>query len=100
MDFYKQRLAKMGIEVITPAKPDRAFIHTSIMEELLKEKFLPETKAGFISIMDKLKIKGAEGMILGCTEIPLLIKQDDYDLPLFSTLEIHAGAIVDFALSE
>jgi aspartate racemase len=99
MDFYKQRLGKMGIEVITPEKPDREFIHTSIMEELLKEKFRPKTKAGFISIMDKLKARGAEGMILGCTEIPLLIKQDDYDLPLFSTLEIHARAITDFSVT-
>lgn len=98
LDFYKKRLAKMGINVIIPEKKDRNFIHRSIMEELLKEKFLPETKAGFISIMDKLKNNGAEGIILGCTEIPLLIKQKDYDLPLFSTLEIHAEAIAGFAL--
>ena len=99
MDFYKTRLAKMDIEVITPEKQDREFIQTSIMEELLKEQFLPVTKSGFISIMDDLRNKGAEGMILGCTEIPLLIKQKNYDLPIFSTLEIHAEAIADFALT-
>lgn len=99
MDFYKTRLAKMGIEVITPEKNDRNFIHQSIMKELLKEKFLPETKSGFISVMNDLKSKGAEGIILGCTEIPLLIKQKDYDLPLFSTLEIHAEAIAEFSLT-
>jgi aspartate racemase len=98
MDFYKVRLLKMGIEVITPEKQGRDYIHSAIMEELLKEQFLPETKARFISIMNDLKEKGAEGMILGCTEIPLLIKQKDYDLPLFSTLEIHAEAIAEFAL--
>jgi aspartate racemase len=100
MDFYKSRLNKMGIEVITPDKADREFIHHSIMYELLKEIFLPETKAGFITIMDKLRNKGAEGMILGCTEIPLLIKQNDYDLPVFSTLELHAQEIANFALSD
>ncbi|MCG6187057.1 aspartate/glutamate racemase family protein [Maribellus maritimus] len=99
MDFYKTRLAKIGIEVITPEKNDRNFIHQSIMEELLKEQFLPETKSGFISVMNDLKSKGAEGIILGCTEIPLLIKQKDYDLPLFSTLEIHADAIAEFSLT-
>ena len=98
MDFYKERLAKMNIEVVIPEKRDREFIHVAIMEELLKEQFLPETHKKFISIMDELKAKGAEGMILGCTEIPLLIKQNDYNLPLFSTLEIHAEAIADFAL--
>jgi len=98
MVFYKDRLAKMDIEVVTPDKQAREFIHTAIMEELLKEQFLPETRKGFIAIMDGLKAKGAEGMILGCTEIPLLIKQKDYNLPLFSTLEIHAEAIASFAL--
>ena len=100
MDFYKNRLNNRSIEVIAPDKPDRDFIHHSIMNELLKEVFLPETKAGFIGIMDKLRKKGAEGIILGCTEIPLLIKQNDYDLPIFSTLEIHAEEIANFALAD
>ena len=100
LDFYKKRLALKGIDVITPEKSDREFIHNSIMNELLKEKFLPETKAGFIKIMDKLKDQGARGMILGCTEIPLLIKTEDYNLPLFSTLEIHAAAIAEYALQD
>jgi len=83
MDFYKEYLRKMDIKVITPEKNEREFIHSAIMNELLKEIFLPETKTGFIAIMDKLKAQGAEGIILGCTEIPLLIKQEDYTLPLF-----------------
>ncbi len=99
LDFYKKRLELQGIEVITPEKEDREFIHSAIMNELLKEIFLPKTKAGFIRIMDKLKESGAQGMILGCTEIPLLIKQNDYALPLFSTLEIHAEAIAKFAIT-
>lgn len=100
LEFYKERLHKMDIEVITPDKPEREFIHYSIMHELLKDNFSEETKTGFISIMNKLKAQSAEGIILGCTEIPLLIKQDDFDLPLFSTLEIHAEAIANFALQD
>lgn len=100
MDFYKKRLAQMGIEVITPEKNDREFIHASIMNELLKEVFLPETKTGFLKIMDKLQNQGARGIILGCTEIPLLIKAGDHELPLFSTLEIHAEAIANSAMEE
>ena len=98
LDFYKERLAAMNIELIVPNKEERDFIHTSIMEELLKEEFKESTRAGFVSVMDRLKNEGAEGMILGCTEIPLLIRENDYDLPLFSTLDIHAKAIADYSL--
>ncbi|WP_319480524.1 amino acid racemase [uncultured Draconibacterium sp.] len=97
LDFYKTRLAKHNIEVIVPEKQEREFIHNSIMNELLKEIFLPETKNGFLAIMNKLAEKGAEGMILGCTEIPLLISQDEFKEPLFSTLELHAKAIAEYA---
>ena len=99
MDFYKKRLSDMNIEVLTPEKKEQEFIHSAIMNELLKEQFLPETRKKFISIMNNLRTRGAKGIILGCTEIPLLINQADYDLPLFSTLEIHAEAIADFAIS-
>ncbi len=100
MNFYKDRLKQLDIELLTPPKPEREFIHYSIMNELLKELFLEETKNGFISIMEKLRTQGAEGIILGCTEIPLLISQEDYKLPLFSTLDIHAQAIAEYAVSE
>ncbi|WP_372648635.1 aspartate/glutamate racemase family protein [Draconibacterium sp.] len=100
LDFYKTRLAKHNIEVIVPEKPERNFIHSSIMNELLKEIFLPETKTSFLAIMNKLAEKGAEGIILGCTEIPLLISQVDFEQPLFSTLELHAKAIAEFATSD
>ena len=68
------------------------------MDELLKEQFKPETKKKFLSIISELQVKGADGIVLGCTEIPLLIKQQDTNLPVFNTLEIHAKAAVDFAL--
>ena len=99
MDFYTKRLAHSGIESLVPEKPEREFIHNTIMNELLKEKFKKDTKTKFVKIIDDLEIHGAEGIVLGCTEIPLLIKQDDVNLPVFNTLEIHALAAVDFALS-
>jgi len=98
MDFYTKRLKDAGIESLVPEKPDRDFIHDAIMNELLKENFKKETREKFLSIIDDLKAKGAQGIVLGCTEIPLLLKQEDVMLPLFNTLEIHAAAIVDYAL--
>jgi len=99
MDFYKKRLKAAGVNSIVPDKSDREFIHSAIMNELIKETFKLETKEKFISIIKKLQQKGAEGIVLGCTEIPLLIKQQDVSLPLFNTLQIHAKVAVDFALS-
>ena len=99
MDFYKKRLKAAGVNSIVPDKSDREFIHSAIMNELIKENFKLETKEKFISIIKELQQKGAEGIVLGCTEIPLLIKQQDVSLPLFNTLQIHAKAAVDFALS-
>jgi aspartate racemase len=99
MDFYKKRLKAAGVNSIVPDKSDREFIHSAIMNELIKEIFKPETKEKFINIIKELQQKGAEGIVLGCTEIPLLIKQQDVSLPLFNTLQIHSKAAVDFALS-
>lgn len=99
MDFYSKRLKEKGIDCIVPEKSDREFIHNAIMSELLKEVFKTSTKERFLQIINELEQKGAEGIVLGCTEIPLLIKQSDIPLPVFNTLEIHAKAAVDFALS-
>ena len=98
-DFYTKRLADKGIETIVPEKPEREFIHKSIMEEFAKEVFLDETKKCFLEIINDLEKNGAQGIVLGCTEIPLLIKQSDTHLSIFNTLEIHARAAVEFALS-
>lgn len=100
MDFYTKRLVNAGIKSLVPEKQDRLFIHDSIMNELLKENFRKETKDRFLSIIDELINSGAEGIVLGCTEIPLLIKPEDIQLPLFNTLTIHAQAAVEYALSE
>jgi len=100
MDFYTKRLSSAGIDSIVPEEPERLFIHGTIMNELLREIFKPEAKKRFLEIINGLERKGAEGIVLGCTEIPLLIKQEDTQLPVFNTLKIHAQAAVDFALSD
>ena len=99
MDFYKKRFSQFGIESIVPDKPERDFIHSAIMDEFLKESFKDGTKNKFLKIIDDLQSKGAEGIILGCTEIPLLIKQKDVSIPVFDTLQIHAKAAVSYSLN-
>ncbi len=98
MDFYTSRLAKENIEAIVPEKDDRDFMHSAIMNELLKEIFKKESKDRFLDIIEKLKNKGAQGIVLGCTEIPLIIKPEDVDIPVYNTTFIHSKAAVDFAL--
>ena len=98
MDFYTTRLKDAGIKTLTPEKTQREFIHDVIINEMLHDNFKKETRGKFISIIDDLEAKGAEGIVLGCTEIPLLIKQEDVKLPLLNTLEIHAAAVMDYAV--
>ena len=100
LDFYKKRLQTMGIETIVPETEDREFIEYAINAELLKGVFKPQTKNGFLQIIDDLREKGAQGIVLGCTEIPLIVREGDVDLPVFNTTLIHSRAIVDFALGE
>jgi len=98
MDFYKTKLNEESIKVLVPDAAEREFIHHTIIHELLRGVLREESKAGFVQIMNRLHSQGAEGIVLGCTEIPLLIKQQDTKLPLFDTLTIHCLAAVDFAL--
>ena len=98
-DFYKLKLKEKGITSLIPDEADRDFINNAILTELFNNEFKKTTKQRFIKIMEDLKKKGAKGIILGCTEIPLLIKQNDFILPLFNTLHIHAEYAVEFALS-
>jgi aspartate racemase len=97
-DFFKNKLTQKDIEVLVPGEEDRHFLHDSIFKELAKGIFTAETKARFISIINGLIAQGAEGVILGCTEFPLLIKQEDCTVPIFDTTDIHANAAVKFAL--
>ena len=98
LDFYTKKLAVKGIETIIPGEEDIAYINNAIYTEMGKGIFLPETKNRFIQIIDKLQHAGAEAVILGCTEIPILIKQDDVNLPVLDTTAIHVDAAVKFAL--
>jgi len=99
LDFYKNRLAKAGIEVIIPNHADVEFINRSIYTEFSKGIFLQETKKQYLQIINTLMEKGARGVILGCTEIPILIKQEDCSIPVFDTAFIHADAAVKFAVA-
>ena len=99
-DFYKNRLLeKHGISSVIPDEVDRITIHNVIMEELSIGVVNDSSRKKYLEIIKKLSEKGAEGVILGCTEIPLLVKSDDCDIPLFDTTTIHARAAVDHALS-
>lgn len=90
--FYHDRLTTYGIETLVPDIDDRIFIARVIYDELSKEIFKTESRERFISIMEKLVTRGAQGIILGCTEIPLLVTAKDTEIPMFNTLEIHALA--------
>jgi aspartate racemase len=98
-DFYRGRIReRFGIEVLVPDKDERDFIERVIFDELCVGKMNPSSKERFKEIIGNLVDSGAEGIILGCTEIPLLIKQEDVNVPVFDTTEIHAKAAVEFAL--
>jgi aspartate racemase len=97
--FYKGRLAtRYGMEIVIPEDADREMIHQVIYNELCLGKILPESKARFSAMMQRLEAQGVEGIILGCTEIGLLVKPEDSKVPLFDTTLIHAEAAADWSL--
>ena len=100
LPFFKDVLASMGIETIIPNESEIQIINDAIYKELALGIITAATKENYLEIMQKLQQEGAEGIILGCTEIPLLIKPNDFDLPLFDTTFIHANAAVNFSLGE
>ena len=98
-DFYKKRLKdNYDIEVIIPEDADRQIIHDIIYNELCLGIIKDDSRQKYIDIINKLCANGAEGIILGCTEIPLLIKQSDVLIPVYDTTKIHAESAVEFAL--
>jgi len=101
-NFYRDRLEKKyGLKVILPNQADRDYINTVIFDELCAEKIYQASKEHFIEIINRLvKESAAEGVILGCTEIPLLIKQEDVRVPVFDTTAIHAEAAVAYSLGQ
>lgn len=100
-DFYKGRLTKeFGLNVIVPDEAERKVVHDVIYDELCQGKIIDDSKQKYLAIMDALRVQGAEGFILGCTEIGLLIKVDDSNLPIFDTTRIHAEKAVELALHD
>ncbi|WP_299533151.1 aspartate/glutamate racemase family protein [Ulvibacterium sp.] len=100
-DFYTKILEDTyGLEVIIPSEQERQAVHTIIYNELVKGRFMESSKQICIQIIEGLTKKGAQGVILGCTELPLLISELDVAIPTFNTTRIHAEKAVDFALTD
>ncbi len=94
-EFYKGRLTdKFGLDVVVPNADDRAVIHNIIYHELILGTFKKESKQEYVKIINKMIEEGAEGVILGCTEIPLLVLPEDVTIPIFDTTRIHAESAV------
>lgn len=100
-DFYKGRLTdKFGLDVIIPSEADRVIIHDIIYQELCLGIVKDESRQSYLRIINELSQQGAEGVILGCTEITMLVSQELCAVPLYDTTRLHAEAAVDFALEE
>lgn len=98
-DFYKSRLIdNFGIDVITPNKEEQTIVHNVIYDELCLGILKEESKQDYLTIINNLYKQGAQAVILGCTEIALLVNQDDTDVPLYDTTKIHASSAVAMAL--
>lgn len=98
-DFYKGRLSQQGLEVVIPQPDSRAMVHRVIYDELCLGKINPDSKAAFIEAAKSMVVVGAQGVILGCTEITLLIDQRDFDFPIFDTTRIHIEKALDLMMS-
>ncbi|NOU92581.1 amino acid racemase [Paenibacillus sp. LMG 31456] len=100
-DFYKGRLnEQFGLNVMVPNETDQKVIHDIIYQELCLGIINKESKKSYLKIINRLHQEGAEAIIFGCTEITLLIKQDDCNIPVYDTTRLHAESAVDFALTE
>ena len=100
MPFYRDQLAAFGINMLTPpTQATRDYVQFTVKEELGRGLLKPETKERYITIAQELVSSGATAIVLGCTEIPLLISQADFTVPVFDTVKIHSHAIVDYMVS-
>jgi aspartate racemase len=98
-DFYKERLARHGLKVVVPGAKDRQLVHDVIYRELCLGIVREESKQLVLQLIGRLIERGAQGVILGCTELPLLVRQGDVPLQVFDTTRIHAEKAVDVACS-
>lgn len=99
MPFYVQRLAARGIRCVVPDEAQRAEVHRIIFEELCRGEVSPSSRDWLSGCIGDLKARGAQGVVLGCTELPLIIRPEDSALPTFDTTELHALAAVTFSLA-
>lgn len=97
--FYRDRLASSGLSVVIPDDEERALVHRVIFDELCLGVIRDESRAAFIDIINHLAERGAQGVILGCTELELLLSSDDAEVPLFPTTRLHIEAAVNHALA-
>jgi len=98
-EFFSGRLRdKFGVEALTPGKEDRERVHRIIIDELALGNVKPASRDAVLRVIGELAAKGAQAIILGCTELPLLVNQDLCPIPLFDTTTIHARAAVEYAL--
>jgi aspartate racemase len=97
-DFYRERLAAFGVEAMIPDVAERNDVHRIIYEELCQGRIEPASKARYLEIVADAVKRGADGVILGCTEITLLVSQADFAIPVFDTTALHVEAALDFGL--
>jgi aspartate racemase len=98
--FYREGLKKHGIETLVPGKEEKDYINRVVFEELSRGLLLPESRNRYLEIIDGLVKRGAQGIILGCTEIPLLVTQEHTDVKLFDTAVIHAEKALQYAIGK
>lgn len=98
--FYREGLKRHGIEALVPGKEDREYIDRVVFEELSRGLLLPESRNGYLEIIDGLVERGAQGIVLGCTEIPLLVTNEHTDVTLFDTAVIHAEKALQHAIGK
>ncbi|WP_150303885.1 aspartate/glutamate racemase family protein [Pseudomonas saliphila] len=98
-DFYRERLEAQGIEVLVPNEHDRTFVHDVIYSQLCQGIVSDESRAGYLRVIDSLREQGAQAIVLGCTEIALLVQQQHTEVPLYDTAQIHVNEAVAYALA-
>lgn len=98
--FYRDRLVSAGLDVVVPDESDRSTIHDVIYDELVRGEVRSESKEAYLAVIDRLVARGAQGVIAGCTEIELLVRESDIGVAYFPTAHLHALAAVDAALDD
>ena len=100
LDFYRERIERSGIEIVVPDLHDRQMVHDIIYQELCQGKIDEDSREVYLAIIDRLRQQQIDGVILGCTEIGMLVNTQHTDMPLYDTTEIHAAQAVEFALRD